>query len=92
MVWGGVIYFMLLKVSVDTLKHFALRVSRLYEQGADIVRIREYVRHWYRWVRFGLRCCVNKVGSAGGYFSCTPFFSVFSPILLLNHYHKDNFK
>ncbi len=51
MVWGGVIYFMLLKVSVDTLKHFAQRVSQLYEQGADEDRIWEYVRHWCRWVR-----------------------------------------
>ncbi len=55
MVWGGVIYFMLLKVSVDILKYFAQRVSQLYEQGADEDCIGEYVRHWSRWVRSGVR-------------------------------------
>ncbi len=39
MVWGGVIYFRLLKVSGEALKRFAQRVSQLYEQGADEDRI-----------------------------------------------------
>ncbi len=71
MVWGGVNYFMLLKVSVDTLKRFTQRITQLYEQGAEVgsvradsVRIGEYVRNWYpserrcragRWVRAGVR-------------------------------------
>ncbi len=54
MVWGGVIYFMLLKVSGNTLKRFAQRITQLYEQGADYVRIGKYVRHWLKWVRAGV--------------------------------------
>ncbi len=46
---------MLLKVSVDTLKHFALRITQLYEQGADEDRIGEYVRNWHKWVRAGVK-------------------------------------
>ena len=33
---------------------FAERVSWLYEQGASEGRIRDYVRHWQRWVTGGL--------------------------------------
>ncbi len=70
MVWGGVIYFMLLKVSVDTLKHFANRIIQLYEQGAEVGSVRadedrigEYVWHWCpserrcragRWAKLGV--------------------------------------
>ncbi len=69
MVWGGVIYFRL-KVSRETLKCFANRISQLYEQGAEVGSVRadedrigEYVRHWCpserrcragRWVRVGV--------------------------------------
>ncbi len=45
---------MLLKVSVETLKHFALRIIQLYEQGAYEDRIGEYVKHWCRWVKAGV--------------------------------------
>ncbi len=31
------------------------RINRLYEQGADSNRIGQYVRHWLRWVRGGVR-------------------------------------
>ncbi len=55
MVWCGVIYLDLLKVSRDTLKHFTQRITQLYEQGADSVRIGEYVRHWCRWLRAGVK-------------------------------------
>ena len=30
------------------------KVSRLYEQGADDVRIETYLYHWWRWVRSGV--------------------------------------
>ncbi len=30
-------------------------VSRLYEQGVDLIRIGAYVRRWQRWARSGLR-------------------------------------
>ncbi len=92
MVWGGVIYFMLLKVSVDTLKHFAQRITQLYEQGAEVGSVRadedrigEYVRHWMRWVRSGWEILVNKVWSAGGILPCTPYFFTF---LYQDHSHN----
>jgi hypothetical protein len=31
------------------------RVSQLYEQGVDLIRIGTYVRRWLRWARSGLR-------------------------------------
>ncbi len=34
----------IITVAVNTIKRFVLRVSQLYEQGADYVRIGEYVR------------------------------------------------
>ena len=42
------------------------RVSRLYEQGVDLVRIGAYVRRWLRWARTGLwengaKLCVSAV-------------------------------
>ncbi len=76
MVWGGVIYFRLLKVYVDTLKHFAQRVSRLYEQGADEDRIGEYVRHWYRWVSASVALQLKPLKvwrHRGEILPCTPF-------------------
>jgi len=30
------------------------RINQLYEQGADAVRIGQYVRRWLRWVNGGL--------------------------------------
>lgn len=42
-------------VSISTLKLFAQRITQLYEQGADVVCIGGYVRHWLKWVRSGLR-------------------------------------
>ncbi len=44
----------ILRVSVDTLKNCVNRITRLYEQGAGIVRIGEYVKHWLIWVRAGI--------------------------------------
>ncbi len=52
--WGGVIYFRLLKVSVDILKRFANHISQLYEQGADEDRIGKYVKHLYKQFSTGL--------------------------------------
>ncbi|NEO62501.1 MAG: hypothetical protein F6J98_19530 [Moorea sp. SIO4G2] len=30
------------------------KVSRLYEQGADDLRLETYLYHWWRWVRSGV--------------------------------------
>jgi hypothetical protein len=44
-----------LGVAPKTVERFVERVSRLYEQGADLGRIGEYVRRWWLWVRSGVR-------------------------------------
>jgi hypothetical protein len=37
-----------------TLANFLERKTQLYEQGATVRRIGQYVRNWYRWVRAGV--------------------------------------
>ncbi len=44
----------MVNVSISTLKRFVQRINRLYEQGADYLRIGEYVKHWFKWVRTGI--------------------------------------
>ena len=44
-----------LEVAPRAVEHCVERVSQLYEQGADLVRIGAYVRCWQRWARSGLR-------------------------------------
>jgi hypothetical protein len=39
-----------LSVANTTIKRFKQRIARLYEQGADINRIRDYVKKWLQWV------------------------------------------
>ncbi len=46
----------IIRVAVKTIQRFALRITQLYEQGADCGRIGEYVRHWLKWVRSGIVC------------------------------------
>jgi RNA-directed DNA polymerase len=42
-------------VAKKTLERFVERVTRLYEQGVDSIRIADYVRRWRVWVVSGLR-------------------------------------
>ena len=44
----------MVNVAISTLKRFAKRITQLYGQGADYLRIGEYVRHWLKWVRSGI--------------------------------------
>ncbi len=37
-----------------TFERFTERISQLYEQGAGVERIGEYVKHWFKWVRTGI--------------------------------------
>jgi len=39
--------------AVKTIKNFTERITRLYEQGADNLRIECYVRRWLRWFHGG---------------------------------------
>ena len=41
----------LLGVARKTIERFLERIARLYEQGADSVRIGQYVSKWLQWVR-----------------------------------------
>ncbi len=43
-----------LGIASKTVERFAARVNQLYEQGADAVRIGDYVKRWSRWVVCGL--------------------------------------
>jgi len=45
----------LIGVARPTIERFVERATRLYEQGADVDRIGEYVRRWLRWVTSFLR-------------------------------------
>ncbi len=44
----------LIGVARQTITRFVERATRLYEQGADLDRIGEYVRRWLKWVGSGL--------------------------------------
>jgi hypothetical protein len=44
----------LVRVAVQTVVRCVERTPQLYEQGADDVRIGDYVRRWLVWVRSGL--------------------------------------
>ena len=43
-----------LGIARPTGKRFVGRARRFYEQGADWLRIDEYVRRWWKWVRAGI--------------------------------------
>lgn len=43
-----------LAVAQQTVQRCLEKVSRLYEQGADDIRIGKYVRRWLQWVRSGV--------------------------------------
>ena len=44
----------LIGVARQTVERFVERATRLYEQGADIDRIGEYVRRWLKWIGSGI--------------------------------------
>ena len=43
-----------LKIAHTTCQKMVQRVVQLYEQGADTIRIGQYLQHWHRWVHAGL--------------------------------------
>ncbi len=56
----------LLGVSVVAINNCVARISRLYEQGADYVRIGEYMRRWLRWVQLGLEIYGHEMKAKEG--------------------------
>jgi RNA-directed DNA polymerase len=51
-----------LEASPETVKRYAARIIRLYEQGADIDRIGEYVTRWVQWLKAGVEKVDNVMG------------------------------
>ena len=47
-----------LSIAPKTLANFLERKTQLYEQGATVRRIGQYVRNWWRWVRAGVEISV----------------------------------
>ena len=43
-----------LGVAQKTVERMVDKVSRLYEQGADELRIEAYLKRWWQWVRSGV--------------------------------------
>ncbi len=50
-----------LGVARPTVQRFVERVNRLYEQGADSLRIGQYVRRWCRWLVAGLLAAEQRL-------------------------------
>lgn len=69
-----------LGVAPQTLERFVERMTRLYEQGAGTVRIGEYARRWWKWVRAGLR--YMKIGAVELHFK-KRVFGIFISFLSL---------
>jgi hypothetical protein len=46
------------QIAPKTLENFLERKTQLYEQGATVRRIGQYVRCWWRWVRAGVEISV----------------------------------
>jgi hypothetical protein len=56
-----------LRPSATSLHRLTERARRLYEQGASIKRLRQYVTRWYRWLLGGLDDLVSKKGGLTRY-------------------------
>ena len=50
-----------LGVAQKTVERMMAKVLRLYEQGADQVRIEAYLRRWWQWVRSGVNGFLKRV-------------------------------
>jgi hypothetical protein len=53
-----------LRPAVQSLNRLIVRSRRLYEQGVDENRLRQYVQRWFIWLHGGLR---NRVIDTGGF-------------------------
>ncbi len=68
----------LIGVARQTVERFVERVNRLYEQGADAIRIDEYVRRWWKWVRGGLGKFSALVKAESAFDGCSEFWPPFN--------------
>lgn len=51
-----------LSIARKTVERMLDKVARLYEQGADDVRIETYLKHWCQWVRTGVKGVLTRFG------------------------------
>jgi hypothetical protein len=49
-----------LEMAPRAIEHCVERVSRLYEQGADLIRIGAYLKRWSSWAKSGLSLDVGQ--------------------------------
>lgn len=56
-----------LRPSAESLRRLVTRARRLYEQGADQRRLRQYVTRWCRWLWGGLHGLVSRKGGVKHY-------------------------
>lgn len=56
-----------LRPSAESLRRLTERARRLYEQGNDINRLRQYVTRWVSWIRDGLADLVSLAGGIEKY-------------------------
>jgi hypothetical protein len=52
-------------IAKQTVERCVERTNRLYEQGADAVRIGDYFRRWWQWVRSGLNVSTPEAAVGG---------------------------
>jgi hypothetical protein len=53
-----------LRPSKESLRRLRTRARRLYEREGDVIRLRQYVRRWWRWLHGGLWGRVRRAGGA----------------------------
>ena len=56
--------FRFIVTALQSLNRSIVGSRRLYEQGVDENRLREYVQRWFSWLHGGLR---NRVSHEGGF-------------------------
>ncbi len=56
-----------LRPSAESLRRLVVRAGRLYEQGADIGRLRQYITRWTRWLWGALDGLVTRKGGIKRY-------------------------
>ena len=56
-----------LRPSATSLHRLTERARRLYEQGASLTRLRQYVSRWHLWLMGGLDDLVSKKGGSTRY-------------------------
>ena len=73
-----------LSIAAKTVERMVDKVARLYEQGADDVRIETYLKHWCQWVRTGVKGVLTLFAGMFGRVThlrvnVTPFLAASSP-------------